>query len=719
LSVEEIDANAAAPNTPQIFGGEAPEPTTRTREPWTHERIQSVIQAELADAKNYRDEDLAPARAQAWHYFDGGLFGNEEEGRSQIVSMDLRDTALAIMPSLTRIFLSGEHPVEFKPRGPDDEESAMQRTDYVRLVATEDNPGFRIMWDAMLDALVGRYSVLKWWWDDAVEITRDTFEGLTQEQVILLANEEDVETISYEKEERTAEVPGPDGQPQSVELFTVQVHRKKTISRARYAAIPAEEVLVDRNARTLKDAAILSHVRELPRADILAMGISEAFLEAHEGSDFLFSTDEEYLVRYPERDGREETFNPDLAKTTYGEHLIRFDDTGDGVEWHRVITLGKDYFVVEVEAAPNINFTTLTPLPQPHKLFGYGLHQLLKDIQLIKSAVLRAVLDSLRASIDPRMAAHENFVNFDDLLNQEVGGVVRTTGDPNAVLRELTVPFTGDAGIRVLDYLDTVKETRTGQTKGSQGLNADAMQSTTQAGIAAQLSAAQQRIEMIARIFAETGIKDLYMGLQDLLMRHQDVKRTVRLRGKWVDVDPRTWDAPLDIVVNVGLGTGLPSERLEILKAIALNQEAILQKIGPTEFVDYTKYRATLAKVVEMSGYPDASAFYGNLPPGWTPPAPPSKPDPAELLAQAQMQEIQSKTAIEQGKLAQARMEMLLKTETERMRIESEMQVKILDIEAKYGTQIDEARIQQEIENVRAFTDERIARISAPTAQGG
>jgi hypothetical protein len=344
---------------------------------------------------------------------------------------------------------------------------------------------------------------------------------------------------------------------------------------------------------------------------------------------------------------------------------------------------------------------------------GNGLNDLVRDIAEIKSAVLRATLDALRQSIDPRVAADEDHVELDDLLNQELGGVIRTQGNPSQVLMPFAQTFTGAAGISLLDYLDTVKTQRTGQTRESQGLNADAMQSTTQVGIAAMLSSAQERIEMIARIFAETGIKDLYMGVQRLVMRHQDKPRTTRLRGVWVESEPSTWKTPLDVIVNVGLGTGLLQERMQLLKDIIVQQTSMLEKMGPTDLVGYRHLRNSIARVVEMGGQPDVSRYFGDIQPGWTPPQPPPKPTPEEMLVQAKAQEIQATVQLEREKRQTEMLRARIDAETKRMQMEADMQVKVYEIESRYGVTIDEARINQAVEALRASTDQQIAAIEA------
>lgn len=500
-------------------------------------------------------------------------------------------------------------------------------------------------------------------------------------------------------------------QPGKVPTFTVRVQRRSKKGRVAFALIPGEEILWNKEATHFGDARIITHRRRVSRSDLITMGYGPDELDGHVTSGgFTFEMDEEYLARRAANQlGAAVELNPALETALYCEHLLCLDRDGDGIaELTKVCTLGEECLVVRKEDAAEINYALFEIDPEAGEFGGLTIHEVLKDLTRIKSAVLRALLDSLRASTDPRIAAMEDQVNFDDLLNPEIGGIVRTTGDPHTVLRVLDMPFLGQPAIGVLDYLDTLKEARTGQTRGSQGLDAEHLQSTTAVAVGAQLSAAQQRIEMIARVLAETGFRTLFMGIQKTLMRHQDVERTVRLMGRWATVDPRTWDAALDIQVNVGLGAGTPADKVTFLQGVLAKQEQVLQLLGPSPLVDYRRYAETLIKAAEVGGYTNGERFFGRVPEGWTPPPAPEKPDPALLLAQIEKQKAETHLQIEQLKLIQQREAAQMKTETDRMKIEADMQVKVMELELKFGAQIEESRIQQAIEGVRVQTDAAI-----------
>lgn len=708
-----------AATTPQIFGGTAPEPSDDGRGVSDLE-LQSILRQELEDARQYLDEELSPDRAEATRYYQGKPFGNEEPGRSQVVSMDVRDAVQQIMPSLMRVFVGSERVVEFCPRGPGDEELAAERTDVCNYVFMEDNPGFRLLYAAFKDALIRKAGILKWSWDSRKEVVTETYEGLTQEQLLVLADDDDIENMSVEEMDDPVSIPPdedalsmadpaqPPPAPQTVKVFKVRARRVSKIEKVRIDVIPPEEFLIDRRARSIEDATIVAHRRYVTRSDLVAMGYEEKFIDDHSGTSFQFEMNPEFRERQPNATIRgTDDANPALAKTLYVETYLPVDRDGDGIaELKQICTLGDDYFIARVEDADERPFADLCPDPEPHVFYGLSIHDLLRDMQLIKSKVLRSTLDSLSLAIHPRFAAVDGQVSLADLLSTDISNVVRER-QPNMV-RVLDTPFVGREGLGMMAFLDTIIESRVGRSAAANGLDADALQSATRAAVAATISAAQARVELLARIMAE-GIRRVFLGIQRLLMQHQDIERTIRLRGKWVSVDPRKWDAPMDVVVNVGLGTGSNDERIAKLAGIAEKQEAQLQLLGVTgPMVGAHEYRNTLAKMAEAAGFPDASVFFKRVPPNWQPPEQAPKPTPEEILAQAQAQQIQAQMAIEAARLEFDRQRMLFDVETERMKIAVDAKTKLLIAEAQYQLDINEGAVDAEIRRMEVEVDAHV-----------
>jgi hypothetical protein len=349
-------------------------------------------------------------------------------------------------------------------------------------------------------------------------------------------------------------------------------------------------------------------------------------------------------------------------------------------------------------------FALFCPDPEPHALIGLSIFDMTADLQRIKSAVMRNMLDSLALSIHPRVGVVEGQVNMDDVLNTEVGGVIRQRAP--GMVQPFSVPFVGQAAFPMLGYLDEVRETRTGMSKAAMGLDANALQSTTRAAVAATVSAAQQHLELIARIFAETGMRALFKGILKLVVENQDRPRVVRLRNQWVPIDPRGWQAEMDVEINVALGGGTEEQKVATLTAIAQKQEQILQLLGPQNpLVTPVQYYNTLAKLVETSGFKNAGDFFSNpaLAPE-PPPPPPPPPDPAQILAQVETQKIQADIQNKAAALELDRQKMLLADDRERDKTEAQLMLQAYETQLKYGVQVDMQQINAMMKAPRVAT---------------
>lgn len=663
-------------------------------------RLEQAVAQAYVDARAYNDE-IESERAESTQYYNGEPFGDEEEGRSQVVSRDVRDVVMAFMPSVMRVLFGAERPVELEPQKPEDVELAAQATDYLcEVVLQQDNNGFLEVHSGVKDALVRKLGVWKWFWDDRVRLEVFESSGLGEEDVLALRDAPDIEKIEVE-------MTSPEGiEPKE---YSVTVHRRIKQGRARFAAVPSDEFLVDRRARSIRDASFVAHRAMVTVSDLVAMGYDrEDVLSASDMASKELDT-EGALARNPHSTtfgSGDAAENEDLRRVLFVEAFLRYRLSEDEQDPAQIVKVcgtasGKAFKLLTYEPVDEIPFATICPDPEPHTMLGLCPADVVKDVQRIKSAILRGTLDSLALSIHPRYEAVDGQVNLQDLMNSEVGGIVRTKAP--GMLREISLPFVGDKTLPMLDYFDRVKESRTKQNQASQGLDADALQSSTKAAVAATITAAQAQIELVTRIFAETGYRDLFRGLYRLIVRHQDRPRTVRLRGRWVEVDPRSWNAELDVRVNVALGAGSNDEKLASLAAIAAKQEAVLMAAPGNPMVSFHEYRATLAKMAELAGWRDATRFFKEVPADYQPPTPPSEDGgkDAQVLAQVQMADIQAKVQIEMAKLAFEKERMMLEDQRERDRMALEARVKIAVEDAKVAGALDEKRLDGYIEKMR------------------
>ena len=685
----------------------------------SEEQLQGVISAEINDAISFIDDDIGGNRALATEYYYGDPFGDEEEGRSQVVSMDVRDTVQGILPSLMRIFFGPERVVEFTPQGPEDIANADQATDYVDFIFKRDNPGFKILHSAFKDALVRKCGIVKYWWDESTEVRAESFSMLDEQSMMMLTQDPDVEISAV----REYPVPGtePMNEAQAIMspppmMYDVEIKRRIKSGKVKIEALPPEEFLIDRRAKSIDEATFVGHRTMKTVSDLVAMGYDydEMIEVAGNGNDF--DNNQEYQARNPFAViSTANNGDPSSKSVLYIEGYLKVDFDGDGIaEMRRICTVGTGNKVVRNEIVDERQFADFCPDPEPHTFFGMCPADVVMDIQRIKSNVQRGILDSLAQSIHPRTAIVEGQANLEDVLNTEVGAVIRMRAP--GMVQPFTTPFVGQAAFPMLDYLDDIKQTRTGISKAAAGLDADALQSTTKAAVSATVNAAHQHIEMIARIFAETGLRKLFTGILKLVVENQDRARMVRLRNTFVPIDPRSWDSKMDVVVNVGVGDGTIEDRINILNQVAMRQEMLIKETGPNNpVVSIPQYTNTLTKMLQLAGIKDSQNYFNQLPANFQLPQPPApKPTPEEMLAQVQAQAIQADIQKKAAELQLDREKALLADDRERDRIEQDGILRRYELELKYGVQIQSAEINAAMNKDRELIRQQAAMSQVP-----
>jgi len=500
-------------------------------------------------------------------------------------------------------------------------------------------------------------------------------------------------------------------QPMSYDL---ELKRRTKNGKIKCEALPPEEFLIDRRAKSIHDATIVAHRKMATVSELVAMGYDFDMVKDHAGEDFQFDTNSEYYNRNPVATLKNYIAKDDANKRVlYIEAYVKADYDGDGIaELRKVCCMGDAHEIVRHEPYDHIPFAAFCPDPEPHTFFGQSLADITMDIQNIKSHILRNQLDSLAQSIHPRMAVVEGQANLEDVLNSEVGGIIRMRA-PNMV-QSFSQPFVGQQAFPMMAYMDEVKQSRTGINRAAAGLDADALQSTTKTAVAATVTAARQHLELIARIFAETGMTDLFKGLLKLTILHQDQPEMVRLRNEFVQVDPRAWQAGFDVTVNVALGGVDDEQKMILLESIAQRQENVISQFGlDNPLVTLSQYRNTVGKIIETAGIKDVDNYFldPNGPQAQQIMAQasqkPKKPRPEEILAQAEIAKTQAETQARIAAMNLDREKMFMEDERKRDELDAKISMEALELQAKYGTQIDVAQLKAEVEREKMTIRER------------
>ena len=703
--------------------------------------LVNLVGAHIDDSLGYVQTETSYERMKALEYYMREPYGNEVEGRSTIVTGEVAEAVDGALPQIMKVFTSSTKAVEFEPVNAGDGPLAEQMTAYVNHIFYKDNNGFEIMHDWFKDALMQKVGVVKAYWNDNKDVTIEKYKGLTEDELAMIMQDEEVEIVSQDTvEEIIEQEPQPmldpmTGQPVMDEMgmpmmmevppivnvyYNVKCKRTKDFSKVRVENVAPEEFLIDKRATTIEDATFVAQRSLVTRSDLISMGYDKDIVEGLSTGNLLDFTPER-VARYSR--GEEPFTTTDSNDTSmdlveYYECYVRTDLDKDGIaELHRVCYA--DNKVLMHEETDYVPFHSICPIPIPHKFFGQSLADRTMDLQLIKSTVTRQMLDNLYLTNNYRVGAVEGQVNLDDLLTSTAGGIIRIK-NPNALV-PLTVQSSASQSFPMLEYLDSVQAKRTGVSDAQQGLDPNLLQNVTATAVSAMSSASQGKLELIARIFADTGISSMFKGILQLVCKYQDKERIIKINNDFVPMNPREWDTQYNLTVNVGLGTGGKQEQLATMQMILSKQEEVLKQYGLSNpLVNLKQYRDTLAKFVNMAGFKDDGQFLMKISEEQAmalakqAAEAPEKDDPntaaAKILAQVEQEKAQMKLQSDMAKLELEKQQLELKAQKDmlelqmkQMQFEKEMAIKELELAQKSKNDNDKLNINQSKELINAL----------------
>ena len=667
--------------------------------------LQSIINGEINNSLGFLGGNLSAQRKKSLEYYLGEKLGTEIDGRSQVISTDVADTIETILPNLLRIFTASDNVVRCEPVKAEDVALAEQATNYINYIFNKDNPGFSILYTWFKDALLEKNGIIKVFWDESKKVEQGTYKNLNDDEYQLLVNDPNVEFVETEefedekaKEQLQQVKEMAAAQGQEIETPVPMLHncvikRTNAFGKVKVENVPPEEFLISRSAKSIEDANFVAHKVARTRSELIEMGFDSELVDSLPATqNVLHST--EKLTRFGDID--ENPFKHSTDKSTEQIELyecyIKIDYDGDGVAELRKVCVGgnSSYTILENVSVDSNPFCSLTPIPMPHRFYGRSVSELVEDIQLVKSTVMRQLLDNMYLTNNNRVAIMDGMVNLDDLLTSRPGGVVRTKQPPSQVMMPMQSQTISQQAFPLLEYLDTVRETRTGVTRYAQGLDADSLNKTA-TGINTLMTQTQMRMELIARIFSETGVKDLFSKIFELTVKYQDKERIIQLNNQFVPVRPTEWKDRYNISIIVGLGSGSKEQQLVILNNILERQVQAFQLQGGQEYpmVTLKNFYNTLSKMIENAGLKSVENYFVNPDVGkqMMQPKPPPPPTPIEKI------EFTRIASEEKRKLAE------LELENKKIRAETAeailgFEVKIKDMELKYNTQIDVAKMK-------------------------
>lgn len=688
---------------------------SRPARPLTEEEIKGVIAQEISNALGSLGSEISEERRRAIQFYYGRPMGNEIEGRSSVVLTDVTDTIEWTMPALMRMFTSGTVVVRYMGKKEEDDEGARQATDYINHVFLNELDGFSILYEWFKTALLEKNGFTKAYVEERREPRIDTYQGIDEEQLAGLLSEEGVEPVALDEYEETMWSDEAGG-PITAKFYDVRLRVWRSDKRIKVDGVPPEEFL---NARRMIEldqyAPFTAHRKKVTVSDLIAMGYDPEVVMDLPSDDM-----PEYTQGRTERLSEDETFPVTTAERADAasreiwltECYIRIDEDGDGyAELRRIIVVGEQSITILSDEEINwMPFASLCPIPVPHKFIGLSVADLVMDLQVIRSTLLRQMLDNLYLTNNTRVAVVEGNVQVDDLLVSRPGGIVRQSAP--GMIEPLNVQPLGPMAYNTLEFLEAVRENRTGITRYNQGLDASSLNQTA-SGINSIMNAAQARVELIARIFSQTGLKQLFRLLLRLYVEGGFRQQTMRLNDKWVQVDPATWNADMDVEIEVGLGVGQSQERVGFLGQMLQVQAGMVER-GLGYMVPPEKIYNAVSKLTEAMGFRRPDAFVAD-PKTLQPPEPPPDPQMIEnqqefeiekLKLQLKQGELENETA-KDGAIADFRVQELQETMIlEREKIESNERIAAAEIESKERIERTKAEAQKEAAKAKEETTE-------------
>ena len=679
-------------------------------QPKTEQEISAIVQDAMQNAVDFVESEISEIRLKAQRYYDGEVDIGYEDGRSKVVATKVRDVVRSVKPSIMRVFMSTSKAVEFVPHGPEDVAMAEQATDFINHEFNRLN-GYRVLSDAIHDALVKKQGIIKAYHKEYPTAKIYTLSDLSEDELSLLTSDPDVEVLEQSMEMRMemdefgVDVEAP--------IFAVKVSHKEMKGDLCIESVPPEEFFVNRDARTIEDAYIVAHRTDMRAGDVIAMGydpetifnldgltsgseITEAEVQARQGYDEDFSDEDEQ--------------DPAMKNITITEAYMRMDVDGTGIPvLHKFLLGGTAYELLDFEPCDEVPMVKLEVDPEPHSFYGRSLCELIADDQDASTAILRGILDNVALTNNPRLGFLEGSVNVEDLMNAEIGGLVRMRQQGS--IQDLSVPFTAGQTLGALTYLDRLVEQKTGVTQNL-ALNPDALQSTTKAAVTASVEAAAGQVEVMVRNLAD-GLRDLFKIILRIMHKNFNEEKMMRMNGQFIPVDPRVWDISMDVSVNVGLGTGREDEKIAALQQALTMQTQVYQQYGPMNgLVSLTNIRNTITDMMAAAGVRNSDRYFAPinqeieqqmlaLQQQQQALMAQQQQDPNAAFLQAEQMKAQAKMSTDMAKLQLDATKAAAEDDLKRDQMAQDLLVDAAKVAGQYGQAVDVARVKAEQDKLR------------------
>ena len=598
-------------------------------------QIGAIVKNELDAALSYEGE-IAKKRAKLLDYYNAQPYGDEIDGQSSAVTTDVADVVEWMLPSLLRVFTQGKNIATFSPNRVEDEEEAEQKTLLANDLFLARNDGVRILHDMFKDALLQYTGTVKVFWDETEDTRITSYQNLSEleyQKLLVTPGVEidEVEIIESEVGENTYNA-------QKVEVTTTR--------GIQYVNVPPEEFLISKAARDFERPVFIGQRSPYTRSDLVKMGFDPEVVKTLPADEWYEYTDQKN-ARYHDYDNWQDVnagrHHPNDI-VYLGEYYMEIDVNEDGVSEYWQVFYGGEK-VLEKEQVEDHPFCVCVPVPIPHRAIGTCPAEQVADLQFRKSTLVRQLLNNVYQTNFPRVL-HSNKAELDDLLTPRAGGLIGVdtdTPDVQGHVFPLAIQSQIAGIMTAIEYTDTEREVRTGITRYNQGLDAESLNKTA-TGFLGIKDASQQRLDLIARLFADGGVKHIFEKTVELLGKYQDEVMAVRVTGETLEIDPRNWSENQQCRIDVGIGAGDRQEKIINLNNILTRQLEFMER--GLLLSDQAKIFHTMDRLVTEVGLKDANVYFND----------PEIPDETLMAQNQQLVAMVQQFQSQQNPLAEAQM---------------------------------------------------------------
>jgi len=637
--------------------------------------------------------------------------GDEKEGQSKVVSNDVADVVESDMPSLIRVFAGPHDIMEFEPTtGSElDISEAREKTAYINWIVKHQKNSFKFIYDWLKDAEIQKCAVVKYDYVEREKTHDIVYDGLSDIEV---AEQQFQIEADLQKGETLTVVEQNTDDGENFVKWRIQ----RTVKKFEIRNVPTEYFIITRNASCKDDAELVGERKLITRGQLIAEGFDKDMvrnLPSHaDGEDNISNMQ---AIRFHDEGGARE-------RQTIGhwasqeieifDYYMKIDWDGDGVpERRHIIKAGNQ--ILENEPSEIDPFAIFSTIPMPHQAIGRSRAEVTRQTQDIKTILYRQILDNIYRVNNGRVVVNDEDTNIDDLLTVRPNGIVRTSGDPRNSVVQLETPYIGQQALQVVQYVDSVRAQTTGTLLANQSLDSDALYNETATRFQGIQEAGAAKVELVTRVAAEVGFRDLFEGLAWMVAQYQNEPQEILVLGKPMTVDPRKWRHEHHLEASVGLAAGDAEQQLRSLSALLGIQGQLSQDGSP--LVDSQKQFNLLAKMQNALGIKKVDGFFNN----------PERPEQLimaeneqlrsqvqqlteqvqanplaeaeEIKARSSLIQAQAKAQLEVAKLSEDQRQFNAKQTLDNDKLESEIELKLESLEQQQR--------ESEAKNAQAMAD--------------